>query len=90
MIDSSALGPAMQSAPATNNATTCSGSIIGTAPIKIYRGTGAYAGISGTGTITLTIAFISPKLKSGKCNQSDNAKSLSMYSSVTGTGNVTF
>jgi hypothetical protein len=40
--------------------------------IKISGGTGAYKGISGKGTYSLTVIGIAPKTKSGACNQNAN------------------
>lgn len=76
--------------------TTCSGmiSVSGTAPIVSGSGTGAYVGISGTFTVTVTYAAIGPKLTSGKnkgqCDNSNNAPSLGSAEIVTASGTVSF
>jgi hypothetical protein len=92
LIDSHGLAAAFGHAQQSFDATTCSGSISVTGPTSIVpgSGTGAYKGMKGTITVTLTIAAISPRLASGKCNQSDNAQSVSQYSTVTGSGAISF
>ena len=40
--------------------------------IKISGGTGAYKGISGKGTFSLTVIGIAPKTKAGACNENAN------------------
>jgi hypothetical protein len=71
---------------------TCSFTGVITAPVPIVRGTGrgAYAGISGTIKATITEVGILPKLKSGKCNQSQSAAPVSGISWATGSGKVSF
>lgn len=77
------------SANPTINQSTCSGSFTYSAPVPIVSGTGAYAGITGSFTLTGQFAFILPKTKSGSCNMSNNANPISQYASVMGSGNVT-
>jgi hypothetical protein len=78
------------------NPSTCSGylSVTGAVPIVAGSGTGAYTGISGGFTLTLTFAEIGPKYGSGKnegqCNTSNNAESVGMAMMVTGSGTVSF
>jgi hypothetical protein len=76
--------------PTDFNAVTCSASIIASAPMPIVSGTKAYAGITGSVTVTGTFAFILPRTSSGKCNTSSNAKAIAQYSSITGSGTVSF
>jgi hypothetical protein len=78
------------------SATTCSAYIVVTAstPIVAGSGTGAYTGISGGFTVTLTIAVIGSKYPSGKhagqCNNSNNSPSVGQAQIVTGSGTVSF
>jgi len=76
------------------NTTTCSALFTGTGPISISQGTGIYAGISGTAKMTIVFAGIFPTLKTGankgKCNTTDTAEPVGQYSSITGTGTVSF
>jgi hypothetical protein len=92
IIDSTGLGAAMEKAQPTFNNTNCSASLSGTGSTSIVpgSGTGGYVGIKGTVVITLTLAFIEPKLANGKCNSSENAPSVSSYSTVTGSGTLSF
>lgn len=79
--------------PAVNKA-TCSADGTQSAPVTLFDGTGAYKGITGTVSITVTEAFILPFFKSGKdkgqCNLSNNSQPLAVYASVAGSGNVSF
>lgn len=76
------------------NMGTCSGYGTVTAPVTLLKGTGLYAGISGTVQITETFAFIGPKYttgaRKGRCNQSDSAQPLAQYGAIIGIGTVTF
>lgn len=73
---------------------TCSVSGRATGPATLSKGTGQYAGISGTLKVSGTFAQVGPRLKSGKhkgqCNPSQNAKPLAVFNAVTGTGHVSF
>ncbi len=72
----------------TINPLNCSTSFTASAPVPIVSGTGAYAGITGSFTLTAQYAFILPKTKSGSCNTSNNANPISQYGSVSGSGTV--
>jgi hypothetical protein len=78
----------------TVNKATCSVSASGTGPVSLSNGTGLYAGISGNLKITVTFAFVGPRLSSGphkgQCNESNNAPALAQYQSITGSGTVSF
>ena len=69
---------------------TCSAAGGASGPATLSGGTGRYAHISGTLTITGTFAEVGPRLKNGKCNPSQNAKALAQFNAVTGTGHVSF
>jgi hypothetical protein len=77
-------------APPDYNATTCSASVVASGPATLVSGTKAYAGVTGTITLTATIAFVLPHTKSGACNTSNSAKPVAQWASITGTGSVTF
>jgi hypothetical protein len=77
-------------APTSYDATTCSIVLSGTAPAALSDGTGAYAGITGNVTVTVHEAAILPKLKSGKCNESQNVVPTASVVWVTGSGTVSF
>jgi hypothetical protein len=94
-VNKTALNTMMGNAqPTVNNMKTCSAVISGTAPVTLLDGTGLYAGISGTVTVTITQVFVLPFYASGKhkgqCNESDNAQPVADYESVTGSGTVSF
>jgi hypothetical protein len=72
----------------TINPSNCSTSFTASAPVPIVSGTWAYAGITGSFTLTAQYAFILPKTKSGSCNTSNNANPISQYGSVSGSGTV--
>jgi hypothetical protein len=93
-VDSTTLNANMNKAPAVFNKTTCSFSLTGTGPVKLFNGTGLYKGISGSAEITLSFGGIAPRLTSGAhkgdCNPNQNAKALSQYGAIIGTGTVKF
>jgi hypothetical protein len=72
------------------NRSNCSLALSGTGPgtIETGTGTGAYANISGSLRITLTVAGIAPKTKKGQCNLSTPAPFSGEYQAVTATGSV--
>jgi hypothetical protein len=80
--------------PQMANATTCSVVFGGTGPVTLFNGTGAYAGITGTITITEKFAGIGARYtsgaKKGQCNMSNNSEPVAFYGSITGTGKVSF
>lgn len=94
LFDSTQLNAAANAAfnaqPSDYNAATCSASIVVSAPNPVVSGTKAYARITGSVTITATIAFIGPLTKSGACNTSSNANPVALYQSIVGSGTVAF
>ena len=89
LVDVAQVNAAINNAnPTEYDATTCSASFVVTAPVPIVSGTKAYAGISGSVTVTETLAFILPFTKSGKCNT--NANPVDAWATVTGAGTVSF
>ena len=79
---------ALNHAKFTFDKATCSGAFGASGPVTLSQGTGQYAGISGTLKVTGTFAFVGPRLKNGKCNNSQKAKPLAQFQGVTGTGHV--
>ncbi len=84
------LNNVLNGANPTYNQTNCSGSFTGAGPVTLYGGTGAYAGITGTIQVSVTFAFVDPKKANGKCNTSENANPLVSYSTITGSGTVSY
>jgi hypothetical protein len=76
--------------PTMYNKSDCSAVVDVSAPAAIVSGTGAYAGITGSVTLTARFAFILPKTKKGTCNESNSATPLDQYGVVTGSGAVKF
>jgi hypothetical protein len=76
--------------PTDFDATTCSASVNGSAPVQIMSGTELYAGITGSVNITRSFAFIGPFKRNGQCNTSNNANPVAQWMSSTGTGTVSF
>jgi hypothetical protein len=72
------------------NPSTCALSYTYTAPLKLRGGMGAYAGISGTVTLHNTDEGVMPRLKSGKCNESENATPIGFLSESYGSGRISF
>jgi hypothetical protein len=64
----------------------------GSTPIRvpIVKGTGAYTGIKGTFTGTLTIAGQGPLLANGKCDTANNAPDVASTFQVSASANVSF
>jgi len=93
-IDSTALNAKLKNAPGVFNKTTCSFSFSGSGRVTLFNGTGLYQGISGSASVTLTFGGIGPRLTTGahkgECNPSQNAKALSQYGAIIGSGVVTF
>lgn len=75
--------------PTTVNATTCSATFVVTEPATAISGTKAYAGITGTISVTISYAFVLP-LDKGKCNMNSNANPSAAIGQVTGTGTVSY
>ena len=94
LVDATELNAATKNLQPATNTTTCSVSGTGSGPITISKGTGLYQGISGTATMAVTFAAVGPLYtsgaKKGQCNMSNNAKPVGQYSSITGTGTVSF
>lgn len=75
---------------AVPNKSTCSlyGSASG--PVTAVSGSGAYASISGSLRVTVSIGFIAPRKASGACNMSNSARPVAAKQFVTGSGTVSF
>ncbi len=93
-INSTALNAKANKAQPAVFEATCSAQFFVTGRVTLFNGTRLYKGLTGTVNITETYAVIFPLYKSGKnkgqCNLSNNAQPLGQYSSITGTGRVSF
>jgi hypothetical protein len=90
VVDSTQVQAALKSGaspPADFNTATCSGSDIASAPVPIVSGTKAYAGITGSLTVSLSFAVAIPLTSSGKCNTNNPGAQTGF---ITGSGTVSF
>ncbi|HWE80117.1 MAG TPA: hypothetical protein VG265_00575 [Gaiellaceae bacterium] len=95
VIDSTELNKKTNAArPSIISNTTCSFAFSGTGPVTLSQGTGAYAGISGTVSITLDFGGVGPVYKSGpkkgRCNMSNTAPLVAQSGYILGKGDVRF
>jgi len=68
---------------------TCSGTIRLNAPLEVTSGTGAYAGLTGPGTVTLTGNISVPRQFNGGCNLDiANPMSLAVHLSLVATASL--
>jgi len=72
------------------NKTNCSTTFAVSAPVQFVSGTGAYVGITGSFTLNAQFGAILPKTKSGSCNTSNNSNPVTQYTSIIGSGTVSF
>jgi hypothetical protein len=72
------------------NAKTCVYSESGSGPTSLLAGTGAYAGIKGTLTITVSGRGILPRSSNGRCASAQSAPPLVAVSTAQGSGKVSF
>ena len=94
-VNAVAFNTQLQKLQPTLNAATCSAWATGSGPVTLSDGTGAYAGISGTVTMTTSFAEIGPRFatgpKKGQCNMSNNAQPVAQFmGDLTGSGTVSF
>jgi hypothetical protein len=96
LVNSTQFNEATNSASPTDfSAASCSGTVVASAPAAVVSGTKAYAGITGSVSLTATFAFVGPFYssgsKKGECNTSNNAPTPpGFFGLITGTGTVSF
>ena len=92
IVNGTTLNAALKSAftKPTLNSTNCSVAISATAPVQMVKGTGAYVGISGSVIITASFGAVVPKSKSGSCTLKTATQPLAQYTSIFGSGTVSF
>lgn len=88
LVNLSQFNAATNNANPTPNSSNCSVSFSTSAPVQIVRGTGAYAGITGSVTFNADFAGIFPKTGNGSCNGNANPKA--QFITITGSGTVSF
>jgi hypothetical protein len=89
-VDATVLNKRLDSVKPTIDKTHCFFAFKGSGPTRLFKGTGAYAGISGTVNVNLNFVAIGPRLPSGKCNMSQNVPPIAQYGNVTGSGTANF
>jgi hypothetical protein len=89
-VDATQLNKKLNSGVPRLDRTRCSFTFRGTGPTKLFRGTGAYAGISGAVDVTVTFVGVLPKLKDGKCDMSQSAQPVAQFGVVTGSGTASY
>jgi hypothetical protein len=85
-----ALTAAFTKAAKTINPTNCSIAVSANGAVPILKGTGAYAGVSGTVTFAINFAVLAAKTKSGKCTLKTTTPALDTYASFIGTGTASY
>jgi hypothetical protein len=86
LVNLSQFNAATNNANPSPNSSNCSVSFTTSARVQIVRGTGAYAGITGSVTFNADFAGILPKTNNGACN--DNANPMAKFITITGSGTV--
>ena len=89
-VDATQLNKKLNSGVPTLDRTRCSFTFKGTGPTKLFKGSGAYAGISGTVNVTVTFVGVLPRLKTGKCNLNQSAQPVAQFGVVTGSGTASY
>ena len=86
----SAVQAAFTQVGTATNPTNCSVSVSTSAAVPILKGSGAYVGVTGSATFSISFAAIGPKTKSGSCTMKTTSPALATYSSFIGTGTVSY
>ena len=89
LINATAFNKAVSNANPTLNSTNCSYYASVSGPGSGVSGTGSYADITGSVTLTVSFQGILPT-KNGSCNQANNAKPLAQEETFTGIGTVSY
>ena len=89
-VDATALNKKLNGVKPTIDKTNCYFAFKGSGPTKVFKGTGAYAGISGNVNVNLAFVEIGPRLANGKCNLKQSVKPAAQYGNVTGSGTVSY
>jgi opacity protein-like surface antigen len=94
VVDATALDKKLAKAPLNVTVATCSASFSVSASAPVSQGTGLYLGIGGQVKLNATFAAIAPRYKSGakkgQCNFANSTPPVAQYTSIIGSGSVTF
>lgn len=88
-IDATALNKKLNSGAPTIDKTHCFFAFKGSGPATVFKGTGAYVGVSGNLDVTVDFVGIVPKAN-GKCLLTNSTQPVAQYGDVTGSGTVSF
>jgi hypothetical protein len=89
-VNNSAIQKKFSTVKAKGNPANCGVVLAVTAPATLFNGTGAYKGIAGTVTLTITNAAVLPTKSNGKCDESPNSVALGEVTISQGSGTVSF
>jgi hypothetical protein len=89
-VDTTQLNKLLNHVKPTFSKTQCWFAVKGSGPTTLTKGTGAYAGITGTVNVTVDFVSILPRLASGKCNFANSAKPIAQFGNVTGSGTASY
>jgi hypothetical protein len=89
-VDATQLNKALSHVRPTFSKTQCWFAFKGSGPTTLTKGTGAYAGITGTVRVTVNFVSILPRRANGKCNFGNSAKPVAQYGNVTGSGTASY
>ena len=89
-VDATALNKLLNGVKPTIDTKNCFFAFKGTGPTKLFKGSGAYAGISGDVNVTVNFVAIGPTKANGKCNMAQNVPPVAQYGNVTGSGTASY
>jgi hypothetical protein len=89
-VNTSAIQRKFSAAKPKGNPTNCGVVLAATAPATLFNGTGAYKGINGRVTLTISSAAVLPRTSDGKCDESANSVALGEVTISQGSGNISF
>ena len=89
-VDATALNKLLNGVKPTIDTKNCFFAFKGTGPTKLFKGSGAYAGISGNVNVTVNFVAIGPTKANGKCNMAQNVPPIAQYGNVTGSGTASY
>ena len=89
-VDATQLNKLLNNVKPTIDKVNCYFAFKCSGPTKLFKGTGAYAGISGTVNVNLNFVAIGPRLPNGKCNMAQNVPPVAQYGNVIGSGTASY
>jgi hypothetical protein len=89
-VNTSAIQKKFSTAKPKGNPSKCGVVLAATAPATVFNGTGAYEGIVGTVTLSITSAAVLPRKSNGQCDESQNAVAIGEVTISQGSGTISF